>query len=597
MTPIKSSIAACFISALLLAVSADAAILTVNSTADDGTGTCTTSKCTLRDAILSAADRDTIAFSLPANSAITLTNGALLIDKILTINGPGANLLTVQRSAAGGTPQFRIFQRTDPDTRRSVTISGLTIANGSLSGQSGGGISNAGALTITNSTISGNSASTSAGGIYNTGALTIINSTISGNSAFLGAGIVDNGGITTITNSAVSANSASGSGGGIYSSGALMITITNSTISVNSAGNEGGGIFRASGTVTARNSIIALNTSAKGPDVNGALTSQGFNLIGNNQDATITATTGDQIGTPASPIDPMLGPLQDNGGPTRTHALLAGSRAIDKGQSGGAATDQRGLPRPVDTPAIVNAGDGSDIGAYEVQPDQLVGCSEINLVVNSNNDGGAGSLRAVIANACGGSIITFAANVRGAINLSSGELSLNKNLTINGPGAKLLSVQRSPSAANFRIFNVAPASVNATISALTIANGNAPGTNGGGIYNNGGTLTVSNSTLSGNAAGSGAGGGGIFNNVGMVTITNSTLSGNSASFGGGGIDNFRGTVTISNSTFSGNTTNGGHGGGIYNSGDSTTGTVTVINSTISGNMASDSSLGIGLGGS
>ena len=106
----------------------------------------------------------------------------------------------------------------------------------------------------------------------------------------------------------------------------------------------------------------------------------------------------------------MLGPLQNNGGPTFTHALLSGSPAIEGGNSSGSNTDQRGLARPVDSPAIDNAtgGDGSDIGAYEVQADILPGCNNINRVVNNNNDSGTDSLRAVIANVCAGSTITFA---------------------------------------------------------------------------------------------------------------------------------------------------------------------------------------------
>ena len=132
-------------------------------------------------------------------------------------------------------------------------------------------------------------------------------------------------------------------------------------------------------------------------------------------------------------------------------------------------------------------GDGSDIGAYEVQADQLTGCSNINRVVNNNNDSGPDSLRAVIANVCAGSTMTFAPSVTGAINLTSGELLLNKTVTISGPGANLLSVQRSAAGGtpDFRIFNITPNSVIATISGLTIANGNTP-SNGGGISNTGG---------------------------------------------------------------------------------------------------------------
>jgi CSLREA domain-containing protein len=576
-----------FILALLLAASVEAATLTVNSTADDGTGTCTASKCTLRDAILNAGNFDTITFSLPANSAINLTNGELPINSGLTINGPGANLLTVQRSTASGTPQFRIFNIA---SNASATISGLTISNGSAAavGSSGGGIFNRGTLTITNSIISGNSADTG-GGICNSSgnlSLAIINSTISGNSAGNGGGGICHfgGGPVTITNSTIFGNSGL-YGGGIYKQGSGPVTITSSTISGNTGSNSsgGGGIFNQTGTVTAKNTIIALNTAPIGPDVSGSFTSQGFNLIGKTDGSTGFTAATDQTGTVAVPLDPLLDSLQDNGGPTKTQALLSGSKAIDKGDSSGSSTDQRGFTRPIDTPVIANAtgGDGSDIGAYEVQPDQLAGCSEINLVVKNNSDADAASLRDVIANACGGSTITFAANVRGAINLTSNELLINKAMTISGPGANLLSVQRSASAGNFRIFNIASASVNAAISGLTIANGVI--SSGGGI-NNPGTLTLTSVTISGNTA---TNGGGIFNS-GTVTLTNSTMSGNTVNSivagSGGGIFNNGGTVNLTNSTISGNTANGpsstsDSGGGIFTN----IGTVNLTDSTISGN--------------
>jgi hypothetical protein len=122
--------------------------------------------------------------------------------------------------------------------------------------------------------------------------------------------------------------------------------------------------------MNARNTIVANNMVNASHDVVGTLTSQGYNLIGVIDGGTITpAQSSDQIGTAAAPIDPMLGPLQDNGGPTLTHALLSNSTARDKGESSGSNTDQRGFTRPVDNPAIPNAagGDGSDIGAFEIQ--------------------------------------------------------------------------------------------------------------------------------------------------------------------------------------------------------------------------------------
>ncbi|MDQ6623778.1 MAG: right-handed parallel beta-helix repeat-containing protein [Verrucomicrobiota bacterium] len=581
---------ALFVSVLLAAASAEAATLTVRSTADAG-GSCPGASCTLRQAIATAASGDTINFSLPANSAITLTSAELLINKNLTISGPGANLLTVQRSTAGGTPAFRIFE-INPNSVI-ATISGLTVANGLAPG---GGIDNLGNLTLTSSTISGNSANSfSSGGVANNGTLTIVNSTISGNSATFAGGLA-NGATLTITNSTISGNSASNDGGGMFNAGGTL-TIVNSTIHGNSAANDGGGIHFGGGTVNVRNTIIAGNTAPAGPDVYGSLASQGYNLIGNTSDATIMGTTtGNQLN-----VDPVLGPLQNNGGATLTHALLSGSPAIEGGNSSGSKTDQRGLARPVDDPIFNNAtgGDGSDIGAYEVQADQLPGCNNINRVVNNNNDSGSDSLRGVLASVCAGSTITFAPNVRGAINLTSGELLLNKSQNINGPGATLLSVQRSAGAGNFRIFNVTSASGVASISGLTIANGNSPGGNGGnggGIYNEGATLTLSNCILSGNSTNSSAGGGGVFSSGGALTVRHSTLSGNTGGFGGGAINGFQGSVSVNNSTISGNTTNAGNGAGIYISGSSTMGNLTVTNSTISGNSATDLNSGFGRGG-
>ena len=572
-----------FILALLLVVSAEGATLTVTSTADAG-GTCPGANCTLRQAILAAASGDTINFA-GGLSTVTLTSAELLINKNLTINGPGAGLLTVQRSTAGGTPEFRIFRI---EAGFSATLSGFTIANGN-GGDFGGGVyTNGGTLTLIEVAISGNRAATqggSGGGIYIFSALgtcTILRSTISANNAALGGGIYraapSGSGAMNIHDSTISGNVAalSTAGGGISNSGSVPLTITNSTISGNMAPlGQGGGIFnQIGGAVNLRNTIIALNTGDT-PDLDGTFLSQDYNLIGNTGGSAINGVSpSDQRN-----VNPMLGPLQDNGGPTFTHALLSGSPAIERGHSSGSNTDQRGLARPVDSPAIPNAsgGDGGDIGAYEVQADQLPGCSNINRVVQNNNDSGTDSLRHVIGNVCAGSTITFAPNVTGAINLTSGELLINKTLTINGPGANLLSVQRSVGAANFRIFTISSANVIAAISGLTIANGNSSSL-GGGVFNLG-TLTLSNSIVSGNS--SDFFGGGI--SGGTVNMRHSTLSGNSAPTAGGIGGS---TLNLSNSTISGNTALSGNGGGIV------AGNVTLTSSTITGNSASSSGGGI-----
>ena len=187
----------------------------------------------------------------------------------LVIHGNGA---TLQRSTAGGTPDFRLFQI---DAGADVTIDGLTITNGNVGSDSGGGIYNLGTLTVSNSTISGNSAALYGGGIFNSSfggsaTLTVSNSTLSGNSASNGGGIYNNNGTLTITNSTLSGNSASDTGGGIFNDaflgGSATLTITNSTLSGNSASGGGGGIenaaSRGSATVRVSNSTLSGNSAS-----------------------------------------------------------------------------------------------------------------------------------------------------------------------------------------------------------------------------------------------------------------------------------------------------------------------------------------------
>jgi len=138
-----------------------------------------------------------------------------------------------------------------------------------------------------------------------------------------------------------------------------------------SATGSGGGIADGGGTSILQSTILAGNTAAGGgPDVDGAFTSHGFNLIGDGSESNFVAGgNGDQVGSEGHLINPKLGPLQDNGGLISTFALLSTSPAIDKGFSAGLKKDQRGLARPVNLLAVGNAkgGDGSDIGAFEVQ--------------------------------------------------------------------------------------------------------------------------------------------------------------------------------------------------------------------------------------
>lgn len=421
-----------------------ASIIVVTNTNDSGAGS-------LRDALAVANDGDTID-ATGVSGTILLISGQLNVDKDVTISGPGANHLAVD-----GNGQSRVFFI---NAGKTVTISGLTITNGNvpndwgggisnvhgtltvsnciisgnsrggilndeatltvsnctISGSSGGGIfsgtgpSGIATVTITNSTISGNSA-TYGGGVLNAGSgyaeLTITDSTISNNSADYGGGICNltggsQGGaaIVTLTNSTVNDNSAVGDGGGIYNSAGrglhASLTVENSTISNNSTNGNGGGVYNVAGgtfggaDVTVINSTLSansasangggtyntgvgggsaslalgntiLNAGTSGENIfndTATVNSLGYNVSSDNASGFLTGP-GDQINA-----DPLLGPLQDNGGPTFTHALSAGSPAINAGDPKFTPPpffDQRG-------PGFDRMVNGRiDIGAFEAQ--------------------------------------------------------------------------------------------------------------------------------------------------------------------------------------------------------------------------------------
>jgi len=247
----------------------------------------------------------------------------------------------------------------------------LTVTNCTFSGNGaswGAGIACAGGdTTITNCSVSGNSG----GGISNQdGAVTITGSTISGNTA--GAGI-DNeySGTVTVIDTTVSGNTGSQEGGGAYNTAAL--TFQDSTIAGNSSSGDGGGIYNYEGlgTVKLVNTIVAGNQSNgnTSPDIYGAVTASSYNIIGagNGSSGLTNGSNGNQVGTTASKLNPKLGSLADNGGSTQTMALLPGSPAIDNGSNtlaanAGVTQDQRGLLRRWPANGTV------DIGAYEYQP-------------------------------------------------------------------------------------------------------------------------------------------------------------------------------------------------------------------------------------
>jgi filamentous hemagglutinin family protein len=248
-----------------------------------------------------------------------------------------------------------------------ATLTNSTVSNNTAQFTGGGIFAADGMLNVTNSTVSDNTTQFSGGGIFAAGGTaTLSNSTVSDNTAQDGGGIFATGGTATLSNSTVSGNTAGQSGGGIYNNFASALNLTNSTIANNTATNgDGGGVFNTNNidngdaAVNLRNTIIATNTNPNSPDVFSAFTDQGNNLIGIS-DGSTGFTTSTLVGTSTSPIDPLLSPLQNNGGFVQSHALGSGSPALNAGGSvTGLTADQRGVSR-------TGVGDTvPDIGAYE----------------------------------------------------------------------------------------------------------------------------------------------------------------------------------------------------------------------------------------
>ena len=587
----------------------------------------------------SFSEKDTITFAIGLSGVFKLGGQELAIHGDIDIDGSGAEQLIFD-----GEGLSRVFS---VSAGIAVGLSGITITGGKMVDK-GGGIYNDGTLTVTNSTITGNSASSEGGGIYSSSILTVTDSTISDNFANSDGGGIYFFGALTVMNSTISGNSTFSRGGGIYTQDDDTLTITNTTISGNYAASDGGGIrfshtlvatnctivgncARESGGISGfnailNNTIIAKNSS----DVYRSMTASGSNnLIGNgaNQPSLVNGVNGNIIGTPESPIDPILSELMESPNGRLIHYLLPGSPAIDKGNNASVheelTTDQIGNPRIL--------GGVVDIGAIEGAITE--NRSGVTYIVTSledvidANDGKltfreafeAANRNIAVGNAPAGSFsekdtITFAEGISGTFKLGGQELAIFGRLDIIGPGAEQLVFDGEGLSQVFAV----SAKTTVELSGITIT-----GAKEGEGIRNGGTLTVKNSVITGNArngivslgtltvVGStisgnvGCGiysfgaamvansivsyntGGGISNESNSVlTVTNSTISGNSTTYSGGGILNHGLSLTVTNSTIFGNTAT--NGGGIYSVGAP----MTVTNSTITGNSASGISGGI-----
>ena len=365
--------------------------ITVTNTDDSGAGS-------LRQALEDACDGSTINFDLPGGGphTITLTSGALALTSDLTISNTSGETVTVN---GGGTDRVFVI-----NSGMTATISNLTITGGFNNEDGGAAILNQGTLTLRTATVSGSTTTANGGGIRNEGVLNVLNSTISGNTGTDGGGIhqTDHAGTAlTLINTTVSGNNANGFGGGVDVLGGTA-TIINSTITdnrgdtdVGGGGGGAGGIRRNSGTLTLHNTIVAANYTEAGAtdipnDIEGEVDgASSFNLVGVNTNMSGISdgdANNNRVGTIASPLDPVLGPLADNGGSTQTHALLSGSPAIDGGDGDILPADTFDLdsdaditePMPVDQrgvgyPRQADSADDDtsyppDIGAFELHP-------------------------------------------------------------------------------------------------------------------------------------------------------------------------------------------------------------------------------------
>ena len=381
----------------------------VTTTDEHSDGLCGIADCTLIEALAASnanVNANTITFASGVSGTIfTSFAPGRSITHPVTIVGPGARSLTINGKGA-----CRIFNI--QAGAGSVTISGLTLANakaassGAFPNGWGGAILNSASLTLTDCTLSGNSASFHGGAILNNGsssgnaALTLSYCTLTGNSSTMSGGAILNLGspsghaTLSMTNCTLSGNSAGQHGGAIYNDGTnagnAALTLTNCTFNQNTATLVAGGIYndainqgtaQGTATLTVRNTIFRAGANgANLVNETGTITSQGSNLSSD-------AAGGDGATGPGGFLnqagdirntDPKLDTLKSNGGPTDTVALLAGSPAINAGNDALAPpTDQRGKPR-------IGV---SDIGAFEFTPPSgVLGNVSTRLQVGTGNN-------------------------------------------------------------------------------------------------------------------------------------------------------------------------------------------------------------------
>ncbi len=591
-----------------------ALLTTVTSLADSGAGT-------LRAAIAGGAAN--IDFQAGLNGSVNLSS-TLSITGNVSIDA-GANVISINGIGAVG-----VFNIAGAVT---VTLAHLNITNGSAgegggiyngngstltvtdcsftncqatnTNWGGGGLANFGSLTLDGCTFSGNSA-TQGGAIWISAAATaatISNSTFQNNTATQGAVIQDESANCTMLaiNDTLQGNTAIGAATGVIQvAPTAAISLTNCTIVGNTSGTGASGAINANGgTASYINTIVADNTGSQFVSSSGGtLTSLGHNL---SSDGTGNLSGAGDLAN----IEPLLGPLQNNGGIVQTMTPLAGSPVINAGDNSAAnlpATDARGLARTLNGTV--------DIGAAEAIVADTTADND-----DANYGSGQLSLREAIGLAPTGTAVLLASGIAGGtIDLSAGgggvgtTLEISKDLSIDATG---LAGGLAVSGGNaVQVFNI-DFGTTVALAGLTISGGSpGAGNDGGGMQNNGalsltdctisnniaadgagivnyGTLTVFGCTFSGNQADAITGSGGAIWSTGssVVTAGNSTFTLNSAGYGAAIEYDPASPGVFTNDTFYDNTASGSQTGIVEV--DTIPGEIDLVNCTIAGNTAND----------
>jgi hypothetical protein len=561
-------------------------VLTVNTLADDPSSPIP-GYTTLRDAITEAdaGPLNKYVISFAVTGTIDVISSLPDLSNHIDIDGPGASNLTVQRD-----PYAAPFSVFTVDSGVTANFSGLTIAGGNAG--SGGGILSYGTTTVSDSTITSNSAGYYGGGIFSYGTLSISGSTISNNSAARGGGIRAEQGTLSISGSTISNNSA-GEGGGI-SNGYGTTTISDSTITSNSAGGQGGGVLNVYGTTTVSGSTISNNSAGQG----GGIENGGTTTV---SDSTITSNSAGGIG---GGVFNAYGTTSISGSTITSNSAYEGGGILSVGTT--TVSDS--------TITSNSAYEGGGIYVYSYGTVTLTDVTLANDSAQSYGGGlyndGYATLTVSESVFSGNSASSATYGFGGGVyNAKYATLTLiDSSFTNNSAGPEgggvfnfgTLTVSDSVFSRNSTKYDGGGICNDGTGTVIGSSFSNNTAKSGGGLWNFG-TATVTDSTFTNNSANNSdpsapvndiSTGGGLCVNSGTVTVTDSVFVGNSAGGGGGLYSN--GAVTVIDSTFSDNSATNAlaGGGGLWN----IYGTATVINCTVSGNFAAYGGGIAGVGG-